>query len=66
MTDSATTYLGVMAAELVARIARARTRAELLAVVGHWHMAMRDSKYGRDAAGLYLERVRSGLGAAMD
>lgn len=66
MTDSANTYLGLMAADVVARVRRARDRTELLAVVGHWHMAMRDSKYGRDAAGVYLERVRSRFGTALD
>jgi hypothetical protein len=62
MTDSANTYLGLMAAEVVRRVQGARDEAALLSVVGHWHMAMRDSKYGRDAAETCLEHIRARFG----
>jgi hypothetical protein len=63
MTDSAQTYLGLMASEVVRRIQRAGDETQLLSVVGHWHMAMRESKYGRDVAGIQLEQIKASLGA---
>jgi len=59
MTDSANTYLGLMAADVVGRVHKARNEVELLAVVGHWHMAMRESKYGRAVAETHLAHIRS-------
>lgn len=59
MTDSAQTCLGLMAADVVRRVQGARDEAELLSVVGHWHMAMRDSKHGRDAVQICLARIRA-------
>jgi hypothetical protein len=61
MTDSAETYLGVMASEVVRRIRQAGDEAQLQSVVGHWHMAMRESKYGRDVAGIHLEQIKASL-----
>lgn len=63
MTDSANTYLGLMASDVVRRVQAARDETELLSVVGHWHMAMRESKYGREAAETYLEHIRTRFGA---
>ncbi|MEO7494470.1 MAG: hypothetical protein ABIT83_08570 [Massilia sp.] len=58
MVRSAEAYLGVMAGDVVRRVDKAANEAELKSVLGHWHMAMRESKYGREVAGLHLEEIR--------
>ncbi len=59
MIESAEAYLGLMAADLVHRIEKAADAAQLLSVLGHWHMAMRESKYGRDVAGTRLAQIKA-------
>lgn len=59
MTGSAETYLGMMASEVVRRVEQASDETQLLSVLGHWHMAMRESKYGRDVAGIHLEQIKA-------
>ena len=61
MTDSAMTYLGLMASEVVRRVQDASDEIELISVVGHWHMAMRESKYGRQVAAIHLEQIKTSL-----
>jgi hypothetical protein len=61
MVGAARTYLGLLAEEVVARIERAGDAGQLRGVVGHWHMALRDSKHGRAAAGDCLREVREAL-----
>lgn len=61
MTTTATTYLGLMAADLIHRIERAKEAAALMSVVGQWHMALRGSKHGNQFAGPYLEQVSAAL-----
>lgn len=68
MTTTAHTYLGLLSAEVIHRIERAKDAAQLMTVVGHWHMALRDSKQGTRFAGPYLEKVKRSLsnGEAID
>lgn len=47
MVDSAQHYLGPMAGALVQRIDGASDEKQVRSAMGHWHMAMRESKYGR-------------------
>jgi hypothetical protein len=61
MVGVARTHLGLLAEEVVARIERAADAGQLRGVVGHWHMALRDSKQGRAAAGDCLREVREAL-----
>ena len=61
MVGAARTHLGLLAEEVVARIERASDAGQLRGVVGHWHMALRDSKHGRAAAGDCLREVRAAL-----
>jgi hypothetical protein len=61
MVGVARTHLGLLAEEVVARIERAADAGQLRGVVGHWHMALRDSKQGRAAAGDCLREVRDAL-----
>ena len=61
MTDSAVTYLGLMASDVVRRVQDASDEIELISVIGHWHMAMRESKYGRKFAAIHLEEIKTSL-----
>jgi hypothetical protein len=61
MVGAARTHLGLLAEEVVACIERAGDAGQLRGVVGHWHMALRDSKHGRAAAGDCLREVRQAL-----
>jgi CRP-like cAMP-binding protein len=61
MVETAEACLGLLAAEVVRRIDSARDGAELLGVVGHWHMALQGSKRGREAALAHVERIRDSL-----
>jgi len=61
MVGAARAHLGLLAEEVVARIERAGDAGQLRGVVGHWHMALRDSKHGRAVAGDCLREVREAL-----
>ena len=61
MATTAHTYLGLLSAEVIQRIERAKDAAQLMSVVGHWHMALRGSRQGSRFAGPYLEQVRRTL-----
>jgi hypothetical protein len=65
MVETAQSCLGLLAAEVVRRIESAGDERELLAVVGHWHMALQASKHGREAAQVHLERVKESLGQTL-
>jgi hypothetical protein len=64
MVSTAQAHLGLLAAGVVGRIECAADAAQLRAVVGHWHMALRDSKRGRATAEEHLREVRAGLRSA--
>ncbi|OGB27442.1 MAG: hypothetical protein A3I66_06015 [Burkholderiales bacterium RIFCSPLOWO2_02_FULL_57_36] len=61
MTTTATTYLGLLGADVIHRIERAKGAAQLMIVVGHWHMALQESKQGNRFAAPYLEQVTAAL-----
>lgn len=61
MTTTATTYLGLLSADVIHRIERAKGAEQLMMVIGHWHMALRESKQGNRFAGPYLEQVTIAL-----
>ncbi|WP_061539878.1 hypothetical protein [Collimonas fungivorans] len=63
MTTTAHTYLGLLAADLIQQIERAKTSTSLRTVVGQWHMALRGSKHGNRFAGPYLDQVSAALAA---
>lgn len=58
LIEAADRYLGVLGADVVARVRQASDDAQLLRVLGHWYMAMQDSKHGKDAARTLLERSK--------
>lgn len=61
MTSTAQTYLGLLSADLIHRIERASDAPQLMAVVGQWYLALRDSKYGHRFASAYMENVLAAL-----
>lgn len=61
MTTTAQTYLGLLGSDVIQRIERAKDAAQLMSVVGHWHMALHDSKQGGRFAAPYLEQVKTSL-----
>jgi hypothetical protein len=63
MTETAMSYLGLMAADIVRRVEGASNETQLMSVLGQWHMAMRDSKYGKDVAGAYLDEIKARFAA---
>jgi hypothetical protein len=54
-------YLGVMASDVILRVRQAPDARTLLRVLGHWHMAMQDSKHGKVAASALLEKTKAAL-----
>jgi hypothetical protein len=65
MVETAEACLGLLAADVVRRIDSATDEAALLAVVGHWHMALQGSKRGREAALAHVERIRQSLSGCL-
>lgn len=61
MTSTAQTYLGLLSADLIHRIERAQDAPQLMAVVGQWYLALRDSKHGHRFASGYMENVLAAL-----
>ena len=64
MVSTAQAHLGLLSFDVVARIERAGDAEALRGVVGHWHMALQDSRHGREVAGACLLDVRAALRTA--
>jgi len=62
---AAETYLGVMASDVILRVQKAGDASQLLRMLGHWHMAMQDSKHGKIPAAALLEKSRASLQEAV-
>lgn len=58
MLASADTHLGLMGADTIARIQRCRTAEQLMAAAAFWHMAMRESKTGKEFAAIFMDQVK--------
>ncbi|MES3026072.1 MAG: hypothetical protein V4857_31205 [Pseudomonadota bacterium] len=63
MAATARTHLGLLGAGVIERVGQAKDAAALMAVVGHWHMALQDSRQGAPFAAQHLEHVKSALRA---
>jgi hypothetical protein len=61
LIEAAQTHLGLMASEIVERVRQAADAAQLLRILGRWHMAMQESKHGREAASNLLAKTRATL-----
>lgn len=64
MRSTTRAHLGLMAADVIRKIDKAVDTVQLMAVIGHWHMALQDSKYGKPFAELYLAQVKASLNGA--
>jgi hypothetical protein len=61
MTTTAHTYLGLLSADLIRRIERAKDAPQLMAILGQWYIALRDSKNGKRFASAYMEQTLTTL-----
>jgi len=62
MAAAARTHLGLMAADLLRRIELAADSGQLAAVLGLWHVSLRESKTGKQCAQGLLDEARALLG----
>ncbi|HET9112551.1 MAG TPA: hypothetical protein VFN66_01630 [Burkholderiales bacterium] len=58
MLASTDTHLGLMGADTIARIQRCRTAEQLIAAAAFWHMALRESRTGKEFAAIFMEQVK--------
>ena len=65
LQDSTDEYLGIMGKALRQQIASAQGSDGLRACISEWHMALRESKSGRDSAHQLMEEVQAILAQAM-
>lgn len=63
MVDAARRHLGLLAADLVRRIEQAHDHGQLAAVIGLWHVSLRESKTGKPCAEGLLAEARGLLRA---
>ncbi len=61
LAHSARTYLGLLCADICRRIDGAQDAAQLLSVLGQWHMALRQSKHGGAYAERHLRQIEAGF-----
>lgn len=59
LSDTARNYLGLLSADIRRRIDEAQDAAQLLSVLGQWHMALRQSKHGGAYVGQYLVPIKA-------
>ncbi|MBY0572482.1 MAG: hypothetical protein K2P84_02275 [Undibacterium sp.] len=57
MTTTAQTYLGLLSADLIRRIEKSKDAPQLMAIVGQWYIALRESKNGQRFASTYMEQA---------
>lgn len=61
MTTTAHTYMGLLSADLIRRIERAKEAPQLMAILGEWFVALRESKHGQRFASAYMEQILASL-----
>jgi hypothetical protein len=61
LSVTARNYLGLLSVDIERRIDEAQAAAQLLSVLGQWHMALRQSKHGGAYAGQYLGLIEAGF-----
>jgi len=59
MAEAARKHLGLMAADLLRRIEQAGDNGQLAAVIGLWHVSLRESKTGKQCAEPLLREARA-------
>ncbi len=58
LLNTARAYLGILADDVQRRINQASDASQLLSVLGHWHMALRESRQGRVYVEHYFEAIK--------
>lgn len=48
----------MLGSEIVAKIERASDTPSLLSLIGEWHMALCESKYGSHYAGMFIDQLK--------
>jgi len=61
LIDAAEAHLGVMASDVILRVRQATDARTLLRVLGHWHMAMQESRHGKVAVAALLQKTKAAL-----
>lgn len=64
MLGTAQEYLGILATDVQGRVRQADDVAQLLAVLGYWHMALRESKRGKVYVERYFDEIKASFGGA--
>ena len=64
LTQSIDQHLGIMGRGLKQKVEAAVTDEQIIACSSQWHMAMRESKSGRDMAGKLMDQVQQILAPA--
>lgn len=62
MTDSTKEFIGILGADLIRKIEAVKDDAQLKTCIAQWHMALRDSRYGKPVADQLLDNLKSMLG----
>lgn len=58
LLSSAREYLGIMGQSMTQKIEAAQNLEQVKACISQWHMAIRESKLGKPAAGVLMEQVQ--------
>jgi len=61
LLDATDDYLGLMGRALKDRISKCENEVDLRACVSSWHMAMRESKLGRESTDFLMEQIHQTL-----
>jgi hypothetical protein len=61
LTEAADDYLGIMGRGIKTKIEACENKDSLKQVISNWHMAMRESKRGRESASFLMEQVHQTL-----
>jgi hypothetical protein len=61
LTEASEDYLGLMGRAIKARISECNNQIELRNCISSWHMAMRESKLGRESTSFLMEQIHQVL-----
>lgn len=65
LIDAADDYLGIMGRSIKAKIETCNNEESLRQCISSWHMAMRESKLGRESASFLMEQIHQTLEGSM-
>lgn len=61
MINSTRTHLGLLGSQFIQRIEASQNAEQLMSIVAHWHLALKDSKKSAHLATIYFEQVKASL-----